>query len=75
MPNNKVALDPKNRRIQDLEKQLAQAKGDNELLKKADKTLTTQELCRLFNGLSKFFSVNSSKFNPQAFKKYYVWLI
>lgn len=35
MPSNKTALTPENRRIQELEKQLAQAKSDNELLKKA----------------------------------------
>jgi transposase len=35
VPNNKVALDPQNRRIQELEKQLAQAQRDNVLLKKA----------------------------------------
>ncbi len=35
VPNNKVALDPQNRRIQELEKQLAQAQRDNILLKKA----------------------------------------
>ena len=32
---DKVALDPQLRRIQELEKQLAEAKKDNELLKKA----------------------------------------
>lgn len=34
-PSNKVALDPQKRRIQELEKQLAEAKKDNEILKKA----------------------------------------
>lgn len=33
--SDKVALDPQIRRIQELEKQLAEAKKDNELLKKA----------------------------------------
>lgn len=35
IPSNKVALDPQKRRIQELEKQLAEAQKDNEILKKA----------------------------------------
>lgn len=35
IPANKVALDPQLRRIQELERQLAEAKEDNEILKKA----------------------------------------
>ena len=35
IPSYKIALDPQIKRIQELEKQLAEAKKDNELLKKA----------------------------------------
>ena len=35
IPKNKTALDPQTRRIQELERELADAKKDNEILKKA----------------------------------------
>lgn len=35
IPSDKIALDPQIRRIQELEQQLAEAKKDNEILKKA----------------------------------------
>lgn len=35
IPSGKIALDPQIRRIQELEQQLAEAKKDNEILKKA----------------------------------------
>lgn len=64
MPSNKTALTPENRRIQELEKQLAQAKSNNELLnfhsrqssikviqrmKKAQPNLIVKRLCELFD--------------------------
>jgi transposase len=45
---NLVALDPRIRRIQELEDQLAEAKKDNDILKKADPILNIQHVCQLF---------------------------
>jgi transposase-like protein len=45
---NLVALDPRIRRIQELEDQLAEAKKDNDILKKVDPIFNIQHVCQLF---------------------------